>query len=137
MVLDANVIIAHFNAEDTHHTNATALLTSLAGADLLMHSLTIAEVLIVPTRLRQADRALFRMHQLGVSEWVPDTGQARYLAELRVETGLKMPDVCVLDTALSNDADLATFDTPLATAARALGITVLDATTLGASAPSV
>ena len=66
-----------------------------------------------------------------------DTGQARYLAELRVETGLKMPDVCVLDTALSNDADLATFDTPLATAARALGITVLDATTLGASAPSV
>ena len=47
------------------------------------------------------------------------------LAELRVTTGLKLPDCAVLDVAIHHQASLATFDDALASAARRRGVTVL------------
>jgi len=47
------------------------------------------------------------------------------LAELRAASGLKLPDCCVLDIAISNHASLATFDDALAVAARRRDIAVL------------
>lgn len=46
-------------------------------------------------------------------------------ATLRATTSLRLPDCCVLDTALTSAVPLATFDAALAQAARRLGVTVL------------
>ncbi len=46
------------------------------------------------------------------------------LAALRASSGLKLPDCCTLDTALSTRSTLATFDVFLATAARERNVDV-------------
>jgi predicted nucleic acid-binding protein len=53
------------------------------------------------------------------------------LAELRVRTGLKLPDCCVLDVALQHRAAVATFDDRLARVARDLGLDVVGAESAG------
>jgi len=54
-----------------------------------------------------------------------DDDEPLRLAELRAMTRLKLPDCCVLDAARTNEAKLATFDRPLATAARRLDVLVV------------
>jgi predicted DNA-binding protein (UPF0278 family) len=44
------------------------------------------------------------------------------LAQLRTDTGLKLPDCCVLLAAQDHDARVASFDTSLLKAARKLGL---------------
>jgi hypothetical protein len=53
----------------------------------------------------------------------PD-GAAETLAQLRAETVLKMPDCCVLLSALDQQARLASFDDRLVKAALARGVDV-------------
>lgn len=55
------------------------------------------------------------------------SGAARRLAQLRVETKLKLPDCCVLLTALTVSDSLATFDERLAREATSRGIAVIAA----------
>lgn len=124
ITLDASVIIAHFNMRDTDHDAANALLAQHQHG-FLMHSLTLAEVLVAPARGRRLTAALQALAHLGVEEWCPKPGRARDLAELRTETGLKMPDVCVLDAALCTGTALATFDARLAAGARSCGVRVV------------
>ncbi len=62
---------------------------------------------------------------LGVQPASRDDGEPLRLATLRVSTGLRLPDCCVLDAAQTNAARLATFDAALGKAARRLGIPVL------------
>ena len=47
------------------------------------------------------------------------------LAYLRVVSGLKLPDCCVLNVAIRNHASIATFDDVLAAAARRHDVAVL------------
>lgn len=54
-----------------------------------------------------------------------DDGEPLRLAGLRVDTGLKLPDCCVLDIALGNRATLATFDDRLAQAAGRCGVRII------------
>lgn len=124
IVLDASVLIAHLNGEDAHHAVAEAFFTENAGAEFLMHTVNVAEILVVPMRMHRAEQAARMLHGMGIAEWNHEPGEARHLAELRVETDLRMPDVCALDTALRNSAALATFDARLAKAARRLGVRV-------------
>lgn len=53
-----------------------------------------------------------------------DDDEPLRLAELRVRTGLKLPDCCVLDVALRHRAALATFDTALSAEAAKRGVSV-------------
>ena len=53
-----------------------------------------------------------------------DAEEPLRLAELRVSTGLTLPDCAVLDVAVFHQASLATFDTALATHARKRGVRV-------------
>ena len=124
ITLDASVIIAHFNMHDTHHEAANALLAHHHHG-FLMHSLTLAEVLVAPARGRRLTAAMQALAHLGIEEWSPEPGRARDLAELRIETGLKMPDVCVLDAALCTGTALATFDGRLAAGAGSCGLRVV------------
>jgi len=53
-----------------------------------------------------------------------DDGEPLRVAELRANSGLKLPDCCVLDVAIHHRARLATFDDALAAAARKRSVPV-------------
>ena len=63
------------------------------------------------------------MQALGVRELHLAADAAARLAVLRAETGLKLPDCCVLLVAQDVRATVVTFDDRLARAAAALGLT--------------
>ncbi len=48
IVLDASVLIAFLDSDDTHHAAAEQLLTQAVDDDLAVNSLTLAEVLVAP-----------------------------------------------------------------------------------------
>lgn len=125
-VLDASVLIAFLDNDDDLHERAVALLKDHAASDLVIGELTLAEVLVGPVRRGVEDPVLAAVRDLGI-EVVPqadaekrspvDTALA--LARLRRETGLKMPDCCVLLIAGQRQAEVLTFDERLARAAAA------------------
>lgn len=127
IVLDASVLIGFMFEQDDHHSAAVALLRNVAGAPLGVSQLTLAEVLVVPTRLHRLDAAEQMLADLGVTELPLPSGASRRLAELRVETGLKLPDCCVLLTAQTVSGSLATFDERLALETTSRGIEVIAA----------
>lgn len=133
IALDASVVIAHLQPRDGHHKAASAYLSEHVDERLLMHPLTLAEVLVGGVRTSRGQGLLADLQAIGVevAEW--SDGASLRLATLRVETGLKLPDCCVLDTALNFAAELATFDDDLAQAARDRNLTVGPATALPAT----
>ena len=124
IVLDASVAIAHLSPEDAQHDLASNLLCSVAGEDLVMHPLHLAEVLVGGVRAGRGRELLVDLEDMGVAcAWpageTPGAAALR-LAELRVRLGLKLPDCCALDAALSTGSTLATLDRELADVARSL-----------------
>lgn len=123
IVLDATIVIAYLNANDVHHERAVALLTHHA-APYVMHTLTIAEVLVGPARGDRHRAAWRDLQDVGVRRATLDADEPLLLAQVRVETGLRMPDACVLAAAVDAAIPLATFDDRLASAARDRGLLV-------------
>lgn len=123
-VLDVSVVIAHLDATDAHHQRAAGLLVQLADRDLTISPITLAEVLIGPVRAgRSADvRTALDLLEV-VTTPLPADAPLR-LATLRVETGLRLPDCCVLLAAQQSTREIATFDDRLTAAAERLGLTV-------------
>lgn len=127
IVLDASVLIGFMLEQDEHHAAAVALLRNIAGQPPGASQLTVAEVLGVPARLHRLDAAEQMLAELGVTEVPLPAGAARRLAELRAETGLKLPDCCVLLAAQTAAGSLGTFDERLAREATSRGIEVVAA----------
>jgi len=127
IVLDASTLIAHFDTSDGHHARAEELLLSAAGEALGASLLTLAELFVGPARVGQLTRATAAVRQLGVQAVDLDHELAARLALLRAETGLKLPDCCVLLAADQTGAAVATFDDRLAAVARDRGHLVLGA----------
>jgi len=125
IVLDATVLIAHFGSADRHHDSATHLLNELVGSVLLVHPVNLAEVLVGGVRQGRGQQMASDIGALGVVVAAQLEGEPLRLAELRVRCGLKFPDCCALDTALTRRSALATFDESLATVARNEGVQVL------------
>ncbi len=121
-VLDASILLAHFDDTDPHSEAAAAIL---ADADQVAASTnTLAEVLVGAARAGRLDEQLAAIAELQITELPLEPGAAAALARLRADTGLRMPDCCVLHAALSSQAQaLATRDTQLAKAAAAHGLT--------------
>jgi predicted nucleic acid-binding protein len=123
IVLDASVLIAYLNRDDAYSEEALWLLAEAAGKDteLLVNPVTLAEVLVAPTRVGRQDEVLRVVTDVGVrvAQFPPDAPTV--LAELRC-TGLKMPDCCVLLTALEQRAAVASFDERLRRAAADLDV---------------
>ena len=96
VVLDASVLMAHFDPHDAHHDAATRLLIEMAGQALMAHPLTIAEVLVGPARVnraverRQSLREM-RVNVIDINIDIDIEAPIR-LAILRAQTGLRMPD---------------------------------------------
>lgn len=125
IVLDASLMIAHLLEGDTHAAAALDILDT--EEELAMHHISIAESLVGPAKRDLIDDAERAIGTLGVERLQPPIDEPRRLALLRAESGLKMPDCCVLAAAEHNDATLATFDRRLADAARERGIDVVGA----------
>ena len=86
--------------------------------------MTLAEVLVGGARTGRGAQMLADLLSTGIQVTLHDQDEPLRLAELRVTTGLKLPDCCVLDAAISNDASVATFDRALAAAAVRHGVSV-------------
>ena len=125
IALDASVLVAHLYPFDTHHDAATSILLGAADEPLLVHSLTMAEVLVGGVKIGKGIEMRADLQTAGILIASPDDDEPLRVAELRATTGLKLPDCCVLDAARTNDARLATFDRTLATAARRLGVVAM------------
>jgi len=124
IVLDASVLIAHFDSNDAHHAYADQLLVKVADQQLSASPITLAEVLVGPAHAGKLSRAQDALRQLDIdSVSLPEDAPAR-LATLRAKTHLKLPDCCVLLAAEQARAAIATFDDQLAASAQDLGFSV-------------
>jgi predicted nucleic acid-binding protein len=122
IVVDASLLIAHFNPADPHHDAATAVLLSGTPGQMLVHTITLAEVLVGGVRVGRGASMRDDLHAAGIAVAPHDEDEPLRLAELRVTSRLKLPDCCVLDAAIHHQATLATFDDALAAAARKRGV---------------
>lgn len=126
IILDASVLIAHFNGRDPHHEAAVGLLQAHATELLGASQISLAETLVAPARAGRLEDAQEALERLSVRELPFGHDASPRLAGLRAETGLKMPDCCVLLTAEDHDGGIASFDQSLCERARGLGIPVVD-----------
>lgn len=112
IVYDSDVLIGYLNGGDAHHPRSVACLVAeaRAGTRGLVSAVSLAEVLVGPTRIGAQARVHAAIGTLGF-EVVPVTvGVAGRAAEVRGRTALKLPDAIVLATALEARAGLASFD---------------------------
>lgn len=129
IVLDASVVIGLLDGDDPHHEAAAKVLAAVGATDLGISPITLAEVLVGPTRAGHADRVRAVLDALDVRTIDWGSEGAAQLATLRVATGLKLPDCCVLLAAQHARAkSIATFDLRLGrVAAERYGLSVLGA----------
>jgi predicted nucleic acid-binding protein len=125
ILLDASVLIGHFEPADVHHARAGAVLTTHLMDAFAASVITLAEVYTGAARSGHAQRLSELLEQLGIDELGLPAGAAVRLGELRAATNLKMPDCCVLYTAEHHGAAIATFDDKLAARAGDIGVAVV------------
>ena len=127
IVMDASVLIALLDPGNAHHEEADTLLVALIGDDLGANQITLAEVLVGPFRTHRLEWVREQLDQLELTELALPSDAAVRLAILRVQTGLKMPDCCVLLSAIERDGSVASFDHRLRGVARDQGLSVVPA----------
>ena len=123
IVVDASVLIAHLDERDALHARAVDVLLEVADRRLGCSPITLAAVLVGPARHDRLAAARAAVAELEVEE-IPLGEQAPLrLAALRAESGLKMPDCCVLLAAQDAAAEaVLTFDDALAREVERLGL---------------
>lgn len=124
IVLDANVLISAFAGDDSQHPWAIAFLRDTVSEELIISALTYAEILVAPIRANRLNEFRRGIDSLGFKIDDISPHDSIQIAQLRSDTGLKMPDVIVLHTALKHGASLATADATLKHKATSLGIAV-------------
>ena len=124
IVLDASVLIAYLDGDDSHHLAAQSLLVEAVDDDLGVNPLSLAEVLVVPARDGRLEPTQAALRDLEVDALPFPSDTAVRLAQLRATTGLKMPDCCVLLSADDAAATVASFDERLVQTAEARNLPV-------------
>jgi predicted nucleic acid-binding protein len=126
IVLDASVLIAHLDGRDAHHEKAKRLLIDTGAEALAASTISLAETLVAPARAGRLAEANDALERLGVAELpVGREGPSR-LAQLRADTGCKLPDCCVLLAAQEHEGTVASFDVGLTKTAAALGLATME-----------
>lgn len=122
IVLDASVLISFADRDHVFHSRAVDQLRAGVRHPLRASSLTLAEILVGPISAGKLARARAMITDLRI-EAVPIGADApERLARLRADSGLKLPDCCVLLAAEDVQAHaVLTFDDRLARSARAAG----------------
>ena len=122
IVADASWVIALRDPADAHHAAAAAIGDATADDVVLLHPVTFAECLVAPARLGVLDAAATALRDAYDICDVDDDAPVRW-ARLRANSGLRLPDVIVLDTGIVHGATaIATFDDRLVAAAASRGI---------------
>ena len=129
IALDASFLIATFELRDEHHWAAVQTLPIVLPSDLVASAVTIGETLVRPLATGRSQEIEERLDGLGiVRRAVPEDAGLR-LAQLRVATGLKLPDCCVLLAAQDAGATaVASFDDPLRATADGRGLALVPRT---------
>ena len=126
IVADAGWVVALRDPSDDHHLPAAAINRAIDDEDVWLHPVTLAECLVAPARLGVLPDAVLRLRAAFEVPDVERDAPVRWAA-LRAETGLRLPDAVVLDTALSHGARaIVTFDTRLAAAAGERGLDIVN-----------
>ena len=128
IVLDASVLIGHLDGSDLHHQRVRGLLEASGASPLGASSISLAATLVAPARTGQLDAARDALERIGMTELAFRADASAQLAQLRAETGCKLPDCCVLLAARDHEGMkgmIASFDADLIRAARALGLGVV------------
>ena len=125
IALDASLLIAALNGAEPGSDAALSVLQKSTPGTMVVHTVTLAEVLVGGVRLSQAVQMLAALRAAGIITAAHDEEEPLRLATLRVTSGLKLPDCCVLDVATQYHASIATFDLALARAAALSGIPVV------------
>lgn len=124
IVLDASVLIAHLDPRDALHETADERLLVAADQPFGASTITLAESLVAPLRTGRLRTTQAALRALEVAELPLPANAAERLAALRADTGLKLPDCCVLLAAEDADGGVLTFDDRLARAAAERGLAV-------------
>ena len=124
IAIDASILIALLNDSDTHHAWARRFFTDTLDDDLCMSALTFAEILVHPMKRNVGAEFLESIAGLGLQVRDITGEQAPRLADIRVRSGLKMPDAAVVHLAIETGATLATLDAELAAQAQNLSVPV-------------
>jgi predicted nucleic acid-binding protein len=124
IVLDASVLIGHLDGNDLHHPRARSLLEASGASPLGASSISLAETFVAPARKGQLGAARDALERIGIAELMFRADAPARLAQLRADTGCKLPDCCVLLAAQDHEGAVASFDTDLLKAARTLGLEV-------------
>ena len=127
IVLDASVLIAYLDAEDAQHRTAESLLAREIDEEFAANPFTLAEVLVGPSRTGRLQAARAALRELEINEQPFPRDTAVRLARLRADTGLRMPDCCVLLAAEDAAGRVGAFDDRLIRAAEGLGLVTLRA----------
>ncbi|MDR1187731.1 MAG: PIN domain-containing protein [Bifidobacteriaceae bacterium] len=115
--VDASVVVAWQNRDEPSHAEAVRLIA--AWPDLVMHTVNLAEIL---GGVDKASWPILLDTLRGDGFRFRDTS-AGQLAEAKLDTGLKMPDACVVAVARAEGADaIVSLDRRLSQAARAEGL---------------
>jgi len=120
-VFDSDVLIAFLGREDAQHSRAVERMRQALqpGVQRLVCVVNYSEVLIGPLRaagLAGAETVDAMFVRLGIETVAVDTDLARQAAEVRVQSGLRLPDAYAIATAVrarkrgSEDVRLETFD---------------------------
>lgn len=127
IVLDTSLLIAHVEAADVHHHRARQILIEYRRHQFVCSAITMAEFLVLPAQRGRLAAARRVLDALAIRSDPVDAGAAGRLTELRVATGLALPDCCVLYTAeRHNGCLIATFGDTLRRQAHRLGIGTAD-----------
>ena len=110
VLLDASVLIAYLDAADAQHHKAESLFAREIDDEFAANTLTLAEVLVGPSRIGRLDAARSVLRELEVVGRPFPADAAVRLTRLRNSTGLRMPDCCVLLAAQDTAARVAAFD---------------------------
>lgn len=118
MVFDSDVLIGFLSAEDNHHVAAVEEMRRAyqPGIRRWVCSVNYAEILVGPLGVGQGDVVDRMLVGLGIETMQVDMALARSAAQVRVRTGLKLPDAFALATAVHaetrgfGDVRLASFD---------------------------
>ncbi|MGL5830102.1 MAG: type II toxin-antitoxin system VapC family toxin [Angustibacter sp.] len=124
ILLDASVLIAQFSAADIHHRRAQRILLASGTQPLFVSCITLAKVLVTPTKSGRLAEIVEDIGALGIKELPLPLDSAKLLAKVRASTALKLPDCCVILMAQQANAAIATFDEKLAIAAEECGIPI-------------
>lgn len=126
IVADASWVVALRDPSDDLHRSAAAINRGIDDEDVWLHPVTLAECLVAPARLGVLPDAVLRLRAAFEVPDVERDAPVRWAA-LRAETGLRLPDAVVLDTALNHEARaIMTFDARLAAVASERGLDIVN-----------